>query len=129
MIARRFAADRGRVFSLRYTLIVCIRARLHGRVRARLGKRGRGRFGRRRRAPRVENAEDRQREALVLPLSVQENLLLKDYRVGRFRSLGWLRLAAWRGQARNLVQNFDIRTPSVFRVIWHIKPPMERGDG
>jgi simple sugar transport system ATP-binding protein len=66
-------------------------------------------------------AEDRQREALVLPLSVTDNLLLKEYRKPRFRTsyplpqgnLGWLRFGAWRQHAVQLVRQFDIRTPSI----------------
>jgi simple sugar transport system ATP-binding protein len=57
-------------------------------------------------------AEDRQKEALVLPLSVQDNLMLKDYRQGGFNTLGWLRFAAWRTQSRKLMEQFDIRAGS-----------------
>jgi simple sugar transport system ATP-binding protein len=56
-------------------------------------------------------AEDRQREALVMPLSIEENLLLKDYRTPRFSTLGWLRLRAWRTQSRALMEQFDVRAP------------------
>jgi len=54
-------------------------------------------------------AEDRQKEALVLPMSVEDNLLLKDYRMPRFSTLGWLRFGAWRKQSRELMRLFDIR--------------------
>jgi simple sugar transport system ATP-binding protein len=57
-------------------------------------------------------AEDRQREALILPLSIEGNLLLKDYRERRFNALGWLRFAAWRRQSRELMRQFDIRANS-----------------
>jgi simple sugar transport system ATP-binding protein len=58
-------------------------------------------------------AADRQAEALVLPLSIRDNLLLKDYREGRFNTLGWLRFRAWGAQARQLMQEFDIRAGSI----------------
>ncbi len=57
-------------------------------------------------------AEDRQREALVMPLSVRDNLMLKEYRAARFSTLGWLRFGAWRAQSRELMQQFDIRAAS-----------------
>jgi simple sugar transport system ATP-binding protein len=57
-------------------------------------------------------AEDRQREALVLPLSVEDNLLLKAYRRRPFSVMGWLRFGRWRRQARALVSGFDIRCHS-----------------
>jgi len=58
-------------------------------------------------------AEDRHRQAVVLPLSVQNNLLLKDYRHPPFSNRGMLRFRAWRSHSRQLVQQFDIRTPSI----------------
>jgi simple sugar transport system ATP-binding protein len=54
-------------------------------------------------------AEDRQKEALVLQMSVEDNLMLKDYRQPAFNTLGWLRFGAWRSQSRELIKLFDIR--------------------
>jgi simple sugar transport system ATP-binding protein len=65
-------------------------------------------------------AEDRQREALVLPLSIQDNLLLKDYRNSRFSTLGWPRFRAWQSHARELVNQFDIRTGSAADTVGHL---------
>jgi simple sugar transport system ATP-binding protein len=58
--------------------------------------------------------EDRHGQALVLPLTVTENLLLKDHREPRFSAVpwllgGWLRLRAWRDHARALVERYDVR--------------------
>jgi ABC-type uncharacterized transport system ATPase subunit len=58
-------------------------------------------------------AEDRQRQAVVLPLSITENLLLKDYRQKRFSTMGWLRFGEWRRHAGELARRFDIRGTSV----------------
>jgi len=57
-------------------------------------------------------AEDRHREALVLPLSLTENLMLKDYRRRKFNTLGWLRFGAWRSHARQILREFDVRASS-----------------
>ena len=58
-------------------------------------------------------AEDRQREALVLPLSLTQNLMLKDYRRRRFNTLGWLRFGAWRTHAKEILKQFDVRANSI----------------
>jgi general nucleoside transport system ATP-binding protein len=65
-------------------------------------------------------AEDRQREALVLPLSIEDNLLLKDYRNRRFNTLGWLRFRAWRSHALELVRQFDIRAGGPMETVGHL---------
>jgi len=57
-------------------------------------------------------AEDRQKEALVLPLSIRDNLLLKDYRSRRFNTLGWLHYSRWNAHAIELMEQFDIRAAS-----------------
>ncbi len=57
-------------------------------------------------------AEDRHREALVLPLSIEQNLLLKAYRKPPFSSHGFLRFGKWRTHADFLLKQFDIRTNS-----------------
>lgn len=54
-------------------------------------------------------AEDRHREALVLPLSLTENLMLKDYHQGRFNTLGFLRFGAMRRRAKEILAQFDVR--------------------
>ena len=58
-------------------------------------------------------AEDRQRQAVVLPLSVEQNLILKDYRRPRFSTMGWLRFGAWRDHSRQLMQTYDVRCNSL----------------
>jgi general nucleoside transport system ATP-binding protein len=65
-------------------------------------------------------AEDRQREALVLPLSIEDNLLLKDYRSRPFNTLGWLRFGAWHAQARALISQFDIRARGPAETVGHL---------
>ena len=54
--------------------------------------------------------DDRHAQALILPLSVRDNLLLKDYRKPRFSTLGLLRFGQWRTYAADLVRRFDVRT-------------------
>ena len=58
-------------------------------------------------------AEDRHRQAVVLPLSIRDNLLLKDYRRRPYSARGWLRFSAWRSHSLDLVKRFDVRTPSI----------------
>ncbi len=53
--------------------------------------------------------EDRRREGLIETLSVQSNLMLKDYRRRPFSVLGVCRFARWRQRATELVERFDIR--------------------
>jgi ABC-type uncharacterized transport system ATPase subunit len=53
--------------------------------------------------------EDRRREGLVLPLSIESNLLLKRYREPEFSRLGFIRRSAWRTYATALRQQFDVR--------------------
>ncbi len=53
--------------------------------------------------------EDRQREALVMPLSVSENLALKSYRAPPLSRGGWLSLSAWEKHAQTLMSTFDVR--------------------
>jgi ABC-type uncharacterized transport system ATPase subunit len=57
--------------------------------------------------------EDRHLQALILPFSIEQNLLLKDYRARPFSTLGWLRFGAWRTHARRLVGQFDVRCQSI----------------
>ena len=53
--------------------------------------------------------EDRQREALVMPLSVNENLALKSYRTPPLSRSGWLSLSGWEKHAQTLMSTFDVR--------------------
>ncbi len=57
--------------------------------------------------------EDRHRQAVVLPLSIRNNVMLKDYRTPAFSKTGWLRFGAWRTHTRSLVQRFDVRCNSI----------------
>jgi simple sugar transport system ATP-binding protein len=57
--------------------------------------------------------EDRHRQALVLPLSIEQNLLLKDYRKPRFSTLGFLRTGQWHARSKELIGRFDIRCGNV----------------
>jgi len=56
--------------------------------------------------------DDRQREALVMPLSVAQNLALRRYREVPFSQSGWLSPAAWNVHARALMASSDVRAPS-----------------
>ena len=53
--------------------------------------------------------DDRQHEALVMPMSIERNLVLKDHRRAPFAYIGWLKLGAWRSHARELMARFDVR--------------------
>lgn len=56
--------------------------------------------------------DDRQREALVMPMSLVQNLLLRRYRQAPFSRHGWLSPAAWDAQAAMLIAAHDVRAPS-----------------
>jgi simple sugar transport system ATP-binding protein len=53
--------------------------------------------------------DDRRREALVLPMSAVDNLLLKDRRRAPFTRRGWISPRRWRAQARELMARYDVR--------------------
>jgi len=53
--------------------------------------------------------DDRPHQGLVLPLSIQQNLLLKQYRRPPFSTLGLLHAGQWRTHAAALVQRFAVR--------------------
>jgi simple sugar transport system ATP-binding protein len=53
--------------------------------------------------------EDRHREALVLPLPVNSNLLLRKYRRRPFARWGFCCFSQWCRQAEKLVREYDIR--------------------
>ncbi len=57
--------------------------------------------------------EDRQRDGLVLKLSVADNLVLNTPRAPQFAGRGTRKLSKVRENAEKLVQDFDIRTESV----------------
>ena len=53
--------------------------------------------------------DDRQHEALVLALPITANLVLKDHRRPPFAVRGWLRPAAWRAHAADLIARFAVK--------------------
>ena len=57
--------------------------------------------------------EDRQRNGLVLSMSVADNLVLNTPRRAPFARRGTRNLAAVRSNAENVVENFDIRATSI----------------
>jgi len=57
--------------------------------------------------------EDRRRQGVVLPLSIEQNLMLKAYRRRRFSVMGWLKFGAWREYSLSLVKQFDVRCDRV----------------
>lgn len=57
--------------------------------------------------------EDRQRQALVLPMTLWENALLGSHRDPRWRRGPLYRPAAIRAQVARLVAAYDVRTPSL----------------
>ncbi|MCM3784588.1 ABC transporter ATP-binding protein [Neobacillus mesonae] len=56
--------------------------------------------------------EDRHREGLMLPMSIGENLIAKQYKLSDFSRFGMLRRGAIKKAAEQAVREFDIRTPS-----------------
>jgi general nucleoside transport system ATP-binding protein len=58
--------------------------------------------------------EDRQRYGLVLPYTVADNLVLNSYYLSPFASSGMLQPKPVDANARKLIEEFDIRTPSPF---------------
>jgi simple sugar transport system ATP-binding protein len=57
--------------------------------------------------------DDRHAQALVLPLSLTENLALRTYKRPPLAWAGWLRLQAWREQAQRLASRYDVRAASL----------------
>ena len=57
--------------------------------------------------------QDRQRDGLVLPFTVAENLQLREVSRLPFSKFGWLNKAKARKHAEQLVKEFDIRPPDV----------------
>ena len=58
--------------------------------------------------------EDRQRHGLVLPYAVADNMVLNTYYLPPFGVRGTLQPKAIDSNARKLVQDFDVRTPSPY---------------
>ncbi|MDO9129850.1 MAG: ABC transporter ATP-binding protein, partial [Anaerolineales bacterium] len=58
--------------------------------------------------------EDRQRHGLVLPYAVADNMVLNTYYLPPFGVRGILQPKAIDSNARKLVQDFDVRTPSPY---------------
>lgn len=56
--------------------------------------------------------EDRHREGLMLPMSIGENLIAKQYKSAPFSRYGILRRRTIRETAEKAVTEFDIRTPT-----------------
>ena len=57
--------------------------------------------------------EDRLKMAVLKELSIQENLILHDFRQARFNRGGWLRKQAIRKESQALCQRYYVKTPSV----------------
>lgn len=58
-------------------------------------------------------SEDRQRNDLALDLSVLDNLMLRDFSRAPFAKHGVLDYRAMRAHAREAIEPFDVRTPSL----------------
>ncbi len=57
--------------------------------------------------------EERMRDGAVGEFTVSENLMLIDHDSQRFSSRGFLKLRAIRERARDLVERFAVKTPSI----------------
>ena len=57
--------------------------------------------------------EERMRDGVVTDFSVSENLLLVDYRDSAFARFGFLRTGAIRRHCKDLVDAFNVKTPSL----------------
>jgi general nucleoside transport system ATP-binding protein len=58
--------------------------------------------------------EDRQRYGLVLPYTVADNMVLNTYYLAPFARMGVLQPAEVDKNARKLIKDFDVRTPSPY---------------
>jgi ABC-type uncharacterized transport system ATPase subunit len=56
--------------------------------------------------------EDRHREGLILGFKLSENFIARNFRRRPFSVRGLLRYSAIKANARQLIQRFDVRTPS-----------------
>lgn len=61
--------------------------------------------------------EDRHKRGLVLDFSVSENLVLETYFYPRFNKSGLLSYEAIDRHAEELIQRFDVRTPSIHSIM------------
>lgn len=57
--------------------------------------------------------EDRQREGLILGFKLSENFIARNFRRRPFSVGGLLRYSAIKANAKQLIQRFDVRTPSI----------------
>ncbi|WP_223067857.1 ABC transporter ATP-binding protein [Paenibacillus caui] len=57
--------------------------------------------------------EDRHKHGLVLDFSMSENMVLETYYKAPYNKNGFLNYDAIKKQAEKLIENFDVRTPSV----------------
>jgi simple sugar transport system ATP-binding protein len=56
--------------------------------------------------------EDRQHEGLILDFKLSENFIARNFRRRPFSVRGFFRFGAIKANARELIQRFDVRTPS-----------------
>jgi len=56
--------------------------------------------------------EDRQKRGLVLDFTVAENFILENYYTSEYQKNGFLDYAKIKNLAKNLIDRFDVRTPS-----------------
>ena len=56
--------------------------------------------------------EDRHKYGLILDMSVEENLVIKDYYRDRFSNAGFLKFKAMENHAKDLMENYDVRAGS-----------------
>ena len=61
--------------------------------------------------------EDRQKHGLILPFPIDTNLVLETYYRKPFSNGWWLNLDAIRRNAEQMVQEFDVRTPSIYTLV------------
>ncbi|MDP4095428.1 ABC transporter ATP-binding protein [Paenibacillus sp. P96] len=57
--------------------------------------------------------EDRHKHGLVLDFSMSENMVLETYYQSPYNKNGFLNYEAIHEQAKNLIERFDVRTPSI----------------
>ncbi len=75
-------------------------------------------IGQRRAAGLASIPEDRDREGLIPPFALQENLILGDQ--GRYAGLAGLRMKTVEAHSRDLMRRFDIRSTGPSQVATHL---------
>lgn len=55
-------------------------------------------------------ADDRQREGLILHMTLADNLALKAHDRPGFSRWGWISVRSWRGRAKTAIRDYNIRT-------------------